>query len=69
MKNQCSGLAGLLFGHNYQSRFNREPGYLRLDGFSGPAYALKEVIEKGTKTIYVGDVCRRCGEIVNRKVP
>jgi hypothetical protein len=69
---RCAGLAGLIFGHNFQPRF---------DGTSKEHYipvpetvmanlsdtwlpdVLQAAIMNDSQSTYQGDVCARCGEV------
>ena len=57
----CSGVAGWLFGHAFDARFDTEP---RVTDLSSVDDAYKEeVLEAGRAYTYRCDVCARCGRI------
>lgn len=60
--NECKGIFGRLFGHSYQSVFNRNPP--SLDSVSGSRAGIMELIEKMTRTEYVHTCCTRCGDVL-----
>jgi len=61
MKNECKGLVGMLYGHNYQPRFTKIPTY---DNFS--IGRLKLTLERPGPIIYECDVCTRCGDVIRK---
>lgn len=65
---KCSGLAGYLFGHEYEPRYSTTPP----DGFSfgpfkGSADAYTAAVDAWKVRQYHGDVCKRCGHVVNEQ--
>ena len=59
-------------GHRFEARYSTRPyGDLSLDDVSGPAAAVAflydKVIEGNTIREYQGDICVRCGFVVERK--
>lgn len=67
--NQCTGLMGRLFGHKYEGRYS---DHYEKTGFEFPANLWSRLEIKGTEmprtietTTYHGDVCVRCGGLVN----
>lgn len=63
----CSGLVGLLFGHDYQARYSLGETKLSIGAMEGPASAWCKIIEASKPQTYCGDVCTRCGHVVNGK--
>lgn len=58
--NKCVGIFGWLFGHNFRARFDiRQPS---IHATGGVAFMKALQIR-----IYRGDVCKRCGNLVNEK--
>lgn len=59
-KSGCDGLVGMIFGHRYEARWDTvtppTPVWGYLTAFD------REAIKDRT---YRGDVCRRCGNVVN----
>ncbi len=62
MKANCNGLAGLIFGHKFQSRFSY--GEPTLASAEGRGRGISEMIEASKPATYECDVCERCGCIV-----
>lgn len=60
---ECVGLLGRIFGHSYRARYDEvtPPTYI-WGGFLTPAD--RKAIKDRT---YRGDVCRRCGNVVNEQ--
>ena len=58
--NDCCGIMGRIFGHNYKARYDTSmPGGWTIEKGS------KEALLAMRTIIYRGDVCKRCGDIVN----
>jgi len=71
MPNECAGLFGRLFGHDYQPRFTHgAPTYKVSD--SNDVFSMvfsddvASVITASKPRTYHGDVCRRCGDVKNQ---
>lgn len=75
MKDDCVGIVGYLFGHIFKARFDE-----RRNGAKWPwppgesecylACDVQEILEttRDVATVYVCDVCLRCGEVIHRDV-
>ena len=69
--NKCKGIFGFLFGHNFETIYNRDTDYQDIN-ISEPEFAhiIKLVggyqtpILKDKKT-YKKSICRRCGKVIN----
>ena len=58
--NDCSGFVGRFLGHKYEARYDSIlPGSIKFKHGSIAA------IEATKDRVYRGDVCKRCGDIVN----
>lgn len=68
MSNTCKGLAGLIFGHKYQPRYNvgaPTASGIKLAEYDAEILELSiRAIEASKPTTYVHDVCARCGDMV-----
>jgi len=61
----CQGI-GRILGHKYEARYDRKPPQVNSPaGSLVYASEMVRLIEAGTQRIYRGDVCTRCGHIVN----
>lgn len=63
----CKGLIGLIYGHNYQPVFNKEPQN-RIESFKGgsPKH-LAVILDWDTKKTYVHSECTRCGHKLEKQ--
>lgn len=52
-------------GHKFEGRYSKGPA--RSPDFEGAAIALIELAEKFRTVTYEGDVCTRCGCVVNER--
>lgn len=58
--NECQGLFGRLFGHNYQPVFNRTPpDEIKVN--AATSTQVVRVMESMTRVVYVRTTCTRCG--------
>jgi len=64
--NECKGIFGRLFGHNYRPVFNRTPP-ANIDGVSGSRYAVLDLVKFLTRVEYVHTCCTRCGNVIAKK--
>lgn len=56
-------------GHKYRPRYDRIPPHPESFCFESASIgAIERFIEAMTKTIYVRDVCVRCGHVIEREV-
>lgn len=62
---ECKGIFGRLFGHNYQARMDEGQPTLYLESFKGSGDTYLELVRASRPTTYRGDVCKRCGDIRN----
>lgn len=68
----CKGIFGFLFGHKFRPRYHEEqqasstplPDDLMMELGADDASMLIEAM-RSYKQTYVGDVCVRCGKVVN----
>jgi hypothetical protein len=62
----CNNLLGRLIGHDYQGRYTVEE-YTFPSIFDQPFVSVKcaEVSQDTYKKTYHGDVCSRCGDVIN----
>ena len=61
---KCNGLAGVLFGHKYQPRYNTgEPTVTSAKMSRGDPDNLIDLLDASKPSTYVHDVCTRCGAI------
>lgn len=66
MDNACRGLAGALFGHKFRARYSiGTPTLARIRNCDDIYVA--GVVEASKPRTYHGDVCERCGVIINNK--
>jgi hypothetical protein len=69
--NKCNGLMGLLFGHKFEGRYNEEEseGTMPVSEYFVFSNDIDKVINatKSRKLTYVHDVCKRCGQVVEKK--
>lgn len=71
----CLGIAGRLFGHQYEARFDSVEEYpytgtrtLNVNGSPTTAAEIAEMFNNGGLTeTYIHDVCVRCGDVIERK--
>lgn len=64
----CQGLLGRLFGHRYEGRYSEHEAVPDGVSFQVPPGPAGERLVEATKTrtrTYHGDVCVRCGDVVN----
>jgi len=66
--NECQGLLGRWFGHNYQPVFNRTPPS-NIDGISGTRQGVLDLVRVMTRTQYVHTCCTRCGREIEKGQP
>lgn len=60
--NECSGFMGHFFGHKYKARYDTSmPGGWTLE------HGNVDIVKAFRKIVYRGDVCQRCGDIVNNE--
>ncbi len=59
--NECSGFIGHFFGHKYSPRYDTKLPAAK------SIYGGAVVLEAMKQKIYRGDVCNRCGDIVNNE--
>jgi len=64
MVNNCSGIFGKWFGHNYESRFSIGPG--GFTGMEGSLHACLTMMEEAKSKTYECDICTRCGSKIER---
>ena len=74
--NECVGFFGKMFGHKFRARYNKktEPG-TSIENWLGstklfafPIDINKAVVDLQKKeTTYIGEVCERCGKIINKE--
>lgn len=68
---RCVGIFGWLFGHNFQPRKTEKIGSCA--AFPSGTYAIMSITDsmldkyRERKTFYHGDVCQRCGKVVNEQ--
>ena len=60
---RCTGLWGALFGHKFRARYSMGYPEAHVKGVSPDE--LKALIEATRPREYHGDVCERCGAVVN----
>lgn len=61
---RCMGVTGWLFGHDYRARYDKGPaGDVQMHWFR--VQDLVDAAEASKQITYRGDVCRRCGDVVN----
>lgn len=59
---ECTGIIGHYFGHKYEPRYDTKlPGDVKFK--SGTIAAIEALKD----SVYRGDVCKRCGDIVNNE--
>jgi hypothetical protein len=66
----CKGISGLIFGHKYQPRYSKTipaGANVKHGAFEGPIAAYAAMLDGFKNITYAGDVCERCGHVVNRK--
>jgi hypothetical protein len=64
---KCIGLAGLLFGHNYQGRYSAgQPTVTKLQHVIDGRDASR-IINASKPSTYHGDTCTRCGHTISTK--
>ena len=62
---ECQGLMGRIFGHKYQARFDYETSIpVGITELTVLAFGPDNCLE--SKETYRGDVCVRCGNIINQ---
>jgi hypothetical protein len=62
----CHGLLGRLLGHAYRPRYSESaPTIKRVNELYDEAL-LPKIVEASKSRTYHGDVCTRCGDVVNR---
>lgn len=64
--NACKGLVGRLLGHKFDARYSIGAADLPLSliDLKGPSSQVQEALEKMRPWTYHGDVCERCGLVV-----
>ncbi len=63
----CKGLKGLWSGHDYQPRYTKGPAIAETGQMTIDPEALAKVLDTYRHITYEGDVCTRCGDVVNAK--
>jgi hypothetical protein len=68
----CQGLFGRLFGHRYVATHTKKPptDAAEVAFFEAMKHPLASLYLEGMETttrIYVGHVCARCGNVVNKQ--
>ena len=66
--NECKGIFGRLFGHNYQPVFNRTPP----DSLKFEVATVSAAVSMAnalTRTQYVHTCCTRCGDVIEALMP
>lgn len=74
-KTKCVGIMGYIFGHKFKPRHNTKEETVPPDmekfkssASSKTVIALFESLTERKKTVtYKGDICVRCGEIINEQ--
>lgn len=66
MTTECSGVAGTLLGHAFESQFDEFPPTQPITTDDIPAPFIEEVLQAMTRRAYVCSVCRRCGATSRR---
>ena len=63
----CQGI-GRILGHKYEARYDRMPGAVSIEPY-GMVFAddVVKIIAAGEAKTYRGDVCVRCGHVVNQE--
>jgi len=62
MSDDCKGIFGKIFGHNYQARYTTGPG--DFSGMEGSLHACLTMMEEAKSKTYECDICSRCGKVV-----
>lgn len=62
MSNECKGIFGKWFGHNYEPRFSIGPG--DSSGMQGSLHACLTMMKEAKSKTYECDICTRCGKVV-----
>lgn len=67
-RRNCLGLGGWLFGHRYDARYSvkEHPNTMALEARGISADTARRIAVLADRT-YHGDVCVRCGSVVNRE--
>jgi hypothetical protein len=64
MSNACKGLAGLIFGHKFQPRYDKgTPALTSVKAADGCPDDWVDLVEASKPSTYIHDVCTRCGDI------
>ena len=62
----CKGVWGWLFGHKYRAKYSYGEPTIAFKGFEADTVNKSiKVMNASKRKVYHGDVCRRCGNIVN----
>jgi hypothetical protein len=63
----CKGIFGRLFGHKYEPRYSRSAPTFQIKTMESLAFAdeLVAIMESSKVWTYHGDVCTRCGHVIN----
>jgi len=65
MSNECKGIVGAVFGHNYQARYSKgAPPRMKCE-FDSKEEAVK-IVEASKSSTYECDVCTRCGDAIKK---
>lgn len=62
----CQGVAGILFGHQYEATFDSELPAMKWGPVDTTASGFARVMDSLRSHYYKGHVCRRCGHVVNK---
>lgn len=71
MRQDCIGIFGWLFGHKFEGRYNvyKEKHPMTMNPPLGAFIDIKGPVPPNIdKRMYQGDVCLRCGQIVNKPI-
>lgn len=66
MSNQCKGIIGAIFGHNYQGRYSKSAPALRFPYKPNFADEYEKLMQASKSLTYECDVCTRCGDVIRK---
>jgi hypothetical protein len=67
---RCQGVVGRLFGHLHQPRFTtKTESFGWVAKLGGSNFFRQDIPPDVEERIYHGDVCSRCGSVVNEQQP